>query len=391
MAKHKVKIVILSLISALLVGCGGQALFLNNDENHINNEEKIIGNEIDENKKTEEESKKDTDNKIEEEKNNTESNENSNVESDESSIDLSLRPNEAGQIMVVMYHGIDEKEATWVRTPENFRKDLEELYNKGYRPISLSDFVNNNINVEAGFTPVVITFDDGNLNNFNIIGEDENKKPIIDPNCAVAILEEFNKNHPDFPLEVTFFLNGKNPFRQLEYIEYKLNYIIEKGMDIGNHTIGHNNLSKTNDKNKIQEYIGTEAKYLESFVKNYKVNTIALPFGGRPEDKDLNIYLSKGSYDGLEYENIAVLNVGWMPSVSPIDKKFNNNSIHRVRASEMNVDGVGMYDWMSVFEKHPERRFISDGNPSIITVPKKYEDKVDNNKINDKKLYIYNK
>jgi len=179
---------------------------------------------------------------------------------------------------------------------------------------------------------------------------------------------------------------GKKNYR---YIYCKLNYIIEKGMDIGNHTIGHNNLSEINDKNKIEQYIGLEASYLESFVKDYKVNTIALPFGGRPEDKELNIFLSKGSYDGLEYENIAVLNVGWMPSVSPINKAFNSNAIQRVRGSEMDVDGVGMYDWMNVFEKHPERKFISDGNPDFITVPKKYEDKVDNNKINDKKLYIY--
>ena len=42
-----------------------------------------------------------------------------------SEIDLGLKPNEAGKIMVLMYHNIGEPEAEWVRTPANFRKDLE--------------------------------------------------------------------------------------------------------------------------------------------------------------------------------------------------------------------------------------------------------------------------
>lgn len=302
-------------------------------------------------------------------------------------IDLSLKPNEAGQIMVLMYHNIGEEESEWVRTAENFKKDLRVLYEKGYRPISLKDFVNNNINVEAGYTPVVITFDDGNQNNFNIIEKDGEK--IVDPNCAVGILEEFNREHPDFPLKATFFVFGSNPFRQRDLLEYKLNYLIEKGFDIGNHTLDHNDMSKANEPDKIQKYIGEQAAFIEGIIPGYKVNTYALCYGGRPKDKELYSYLEKGEYEGNTYKNIAILNVGWDPSVSPIDKAFNPLAIHRIRASETKVDGVGMYDWLSVFDKHPERRFISDGNPDIVTVPKKLEDKVDIEKLKGKELYIY--
>ena len=64
-------------------------------------------------------------------------------------IDLkAIKANENGQVMILMYHGIGEKEAVWTRTAENFRKDLEVLYNKGYRLISLKDFVENNIKAE---------------------------------------------------------------------------------------------------------------------------------------------------------------------------------------------------------------------------------------------------
>jgi len=52
-------------------------------------------------------------------------------------IDLNLKPNEAGKIMTLMYHNVGNEEKEWVRTPENFLKDMNTLYEKGYRPISL--------------------------------------------------------------------------------------------------------------------------------------------------------------------------------------------------------------------------------------------------------------
>ena len=33
--------------------------------------------------------------------------------------------NENGQIMLLMYHGISDKEDIWVRTPENFKKVID--------------------------------------------------------------------------------------------------------------------------------------------------------------------------------------------------------------------------------------------------------------------------
>lgn len=302
-------------------------------------------------------------------------------------IDLSLKPNEAGQIMVLMYHGIDETEATWVRTPDNFRRDLQTLYEKGYRPVSLKDFVSNNFEVEAGYTPVVLTFDDGNKNNFNIIEKDGQK--IIDPNSAVGIMEEFKKEHPDFPLTATFFVFGSNPFRQKELVEYKLNYLVENGYDVGNHTLGHNNMTDIDDPQKIQKVIAEQADYLESMLSDYKIDTYALCNGGRPKNKDYYPLLQKGQFNEKEYNNVAVLNVGWDPSVPPVDKNFDPYAIHRVRASETNVDGVGLYDWLSVFEKNPMRRYISDGNVDIVTIPKTLEEKVDKEKLNGKELYIY--
>jgi len=300
------------------------------------------------------------------------------------SINVNLKPNEAGKIMVLMYHNIGSEESEWTRTPENFMKDINVLYEKGYRPISLNDYVSGNITTEQGFTPVVITFDDGSKNNFEYLENGD-----ISPGSAVGLLVDFNKTHKDFPLEATFFVNGRIPFKQGGLESKKVDYILESGMDIGNHTRDHMNL-KGATAEKIQEQIGSQAQYIESLLddKAYRVNTLALPFGGRPKDESLSGFLLSGSFNGTAYENMAVLNVGWNPGQSPYSLEFNPLSIPRVRASETNVDNVGLYDYLDYFDRNPQERFVSDGVAEIVTVP---EDKRELLSLpGDREIYTYN-
>lgn len=298
-------------------------------------------------------------------------------------IDLNFNPNEAGKIMILMYHNIGNEEKEWVRTPANFLKDMEILYDKGYRPISLKDYVNGSITTEQGFTPVVITFDDGNLNNFEYLENGQIKE-----DSAVGLLMSFHENHKDFPLEATFFLDGEHPFRQNSLILNKLSFIVENGMDIGNHTKDHNSF-KNAGKEEIQEQIGAEAQYLKSALNrdDYEINTLALPFGERPKDEAQARYLTAGSWNGVPYKNIAIVNVGWNPAYSPYDNRFDPASIPRIRASEMEVDHVGLYDYLNYFDKHREERFVSDGVAEIITVPENRKEFI--YAPDDKEIYIY--
>src|SRR5680860_778944 len=71
--------------------------------------------------------------------------------------------NELGQVMILMYHKIGSPENEWMRTPQNFRQDLMNLYENGYRLVNLLDYVNGNIDIEAGKSPVILTFDDATL------------------------------------------------------------------------------------------------------------------------------------------------------------------------------------------------------------------------------------
>lgn len=298
-------------------------------------------------------------------------------------IDLNLNPDESGEIMVLMYHGISDEESDWVRTVDNFKKDLQTLYDQGFRPISLTDFVSGNITTEIGYTPVVLTFDDGRMNNFKLLEDGS-----IDPNCAVGILKDFNETHPDFPLEATFFLTDTNMFGQSAHIETKLNMIIEMGMDLGNHTVSHPNFKDISDAATIQKELGKQAQLIESYLhSDYKVNTLALVYGSKPKDEALMTYMVKGEYEGIAYENITLLKVGSNPSLSPYDADFDALSVPRVRASQMNTDGVGMYDYLNRYLKYPEKKFISDGNADIITIPSNKVDLI--NPDLEKEIYAY--
>jgi len=297
-----------------------------------------------------------------------------------------IKANENGQVMILMYHGIGDKEAEWMRTPDNFRKDLKALYDKGYRLISLKDYIENNIKVEAGYSPLVFTFDDGAKNNFNIIEENGEKK--IDPNCAVGILEEFKKEYPDFGYGGSFFVYYPIPFRQKELIKEKYEFLIKNGYDIGNHAYTHENLGKLTIED-VQKALAKNVKFTQEYLQGYDVYALALPLGIGPKGDNYK-YAVQGEYDGVKYNHKAVLKVGSNPAPSPVSVKFDPLRLPRVRASEMNTDGVGLYDWLQYFEKKPEKRYISDGNPDTVAIPESEEENVDKSKLNGKELVIYN-
>lgn len=300
------------------------------------------------------------------------------------SINMSLNPNELGEIMILMYHGISPEESTWERTPDNFRNDLEYMYNNGYRMISLNDYAKGDIKTEAGFTPIILTFDDGRQNNFNYI--EKNGEIVIDPDCAVGILEEFKNKYPDFNVTASFFL-GTNIFGQNEYAEEKLNWLVENGYDIGNHTYSHNEMSKLNSE-EIQFELGSVNNIIKQYVPDYIVETIALPHGSNPKDEYIESLLV-GEYEGNKYETIAVLDVGWRPAYSPFDTLTNFKSLYRVTASEINVDNCGINDYFKSFENNIRERFISDGNPDVVTIPKRHIEYLNMEMVGDKLINIY--
>jgi peptidoglycan/xylan/chitin deacetylase (PgdA/CDA1 family) len=278
-----------------------------------------------------------------------------------------LGVNELGQIMFLMYHEIGEPEAEWVRTPDNFRKDLQALYEAGYRAVSLNDVLDGNIDVPAGTTPVVITFDDSTPGQFRFI--EENGRLVVDPDCAVGILEEFHRQHPDFGLAATFFIIAVAPFGQEKYVQQKLDYLVEKGFEIGSHTYSHpypglGGLSPEKARQELAYFI----KWKDQYLPDYRVRSLALPYGTYPKDMS---YIIRGEYEGIGYHNEGIFLVGANPAPSPFSGAFRPEAIPRVRASEMNTEGTGIYDQMQRFQENLQARYISDGDPNTVVIPEK--------------------
>lgn len=269
--------------------------------------------------------------------------------------------NEKGKIIIAMYHTFSNVETNeYNRSFDNFRRDLEYMYELGYRTISLTEYLNNDIKVPVGCTPIILTFDDGTSGQFNLIRDSENNL-VTNPKSAVGIMEEFYKEHPDFGLNGTFYINGNSFFKGEGTNKERLEYLINKGFEIGNHTNTHVYLNKASS-DTIQKEIGTVANLVKALT-GYEINSLALPFG--ISSKEYKEYIASGTYDGQSYKNKIVLLVGAEPAPNPNSQKLNLLSLPRVRARGGNKEVVcDLYYWFDVMEKNPSMKYVRLSNDS---------------------------
>ena len=297
--------------------------------------------------------------------------------------------NELGEVPIMMYHGIvdtTENEYTggnvdkdgYNRTSNAFLEDLEFYYEKGYRMIRLSDYVNGKIDVELGFSPIILTFDDGNANNFKVIGRNEDGSLKFDPKSAIGILESIKEKYKDFNVTATFFLNS-SLCNQPEYDEEIIKWLVSNGYDVGNHTTNHANFSNI-DTTKTQEVVGKMYNTLESIIPGKYVNIVALPFGSPYKKTHANYpYILNGEYDGKTYETKAALRVGWESELSPFDSSFDPTFLKRCRAYDNNGKD---FDIEMNFKLLDKDRYISDGDIDTIVVPRNLESKLKETDLN---------
>ena len=85
--------------------------------------------------------------------------------------------NELGRVPILVYHMIDEEEGRWTRTPDNLRRDLQELYDRNYVLIPLNNYLSGSIDIPAGKSPAVITFDDSTSGHFRLIEKENGNRP----------------------------------------------------------------------------------------------------------------------------------------------------------------------------------------------------------------------
>lgn len=291
--------------------------------------------------------------------------------------ELARRPNELGTVPIIMYHAIGEPESDWVRTPDNFRADLMRFYELGYSLVPFQSYLSGQMDLKAGVSPLIITFDDSSAGQFRFVtkkyvSEDGARIPlelkVPDPNSAVGILLEFSGKHPGFGHAATFYLNFPAPFGSPDEKADKLRYLLECGMEIGNHTYNHKDLLDC-PKDVIMAELGKQSNEVERLT-GVKPLSLALPYGNYPRDGANKQYLLQGQYEGVSYRNLGVLLVGAEPALSPYHQSLNKAALPRIRGSEEELS-----KWLRYLDDSGTR-YVSDGSLATIAVPESRKDDV---------------
>lgn len=289
-----------------------------------------------------------------------------------------LQPNEFGKIPILEYHHIDPKDSRWGRSVQGFKNDLQWLYNNDYRLISLEDFIDHRFILPFGKKPLILTFDDGLINEFRYLEDGS-----IDPDCAIGVLDEFSLQHPDFGTAATFFVND-NPFGQKASIQKKMSYLVTTGRQIGYHTLNHTNLAKESLAG-VKKILLDQAKALQSLVPDKtRLDSLAYPYGGVPKGDLTQIAGGRDDKEGhtiSSYEIKLGLLVGAGPS-KPLYDEVDPMRVPRIQTIDE--------EWKRHFgrlsgaiEANPGAEsftpFVSDGDPNVFTFLPKDKEKVAKN------------
>ncbi len=303
-----------------------------------------------------------------------------------------LPPNELGEIMVLEYHRIGDNEGEWVRSETNFRKDLRTLYEKGYRPVLMRDVVRGHIDVPAGTTPVVFTIDDSSLGQFYY-----RENGSLDPRTMMGMWTEFQQQNPGWHYGAVWCILpgaehpsnfwGERPSREVprqqreETIRRKMAHLMENRHEACNHTMWHARLDRYDDA-FVQDQIGSGMDSIRAYLPpDYEIVTFALPLGMWPKNRSL---AWQGTYrGGKTYRKEVVLEVSGGPNVSPFDTRFNPRSVDRFIVAPGALERQ-----LATYERNPEGRFVSDGNPNVVSVPEGLSERLDRNRLAGREVKI---
>ena len=244
--------------------------------------------------------------------------------------------------------------------------------------MSLADVLDKRIDLPAGKSPVLFTFDDASPSQFRY--REQNGALVIDPTSAVGILMDFIKAHPDWKPRGVFctlpaaqaghaFFGDKGIDGQKTAWRFpKLQYLVAQGFELCNHTLWHAQLNKYSDI-VVQEQLARGALAIDSAVPGYRVRGFALPYGIWPKNRALAVsgtwHDIKGKRD-VRYAHEAVFEVAGGPARSPYDPQFNPRALPRVPLQ----GGTKLSTELDVLDRSgPLSRYVSDGNLKTVAKP----------------------
>jgi peptidoglycan/xylan/chitin deacetylase (PgdA/CDA1 family) len=278
-----------------------------------------------------------------------------------------MRANELGEVPVLMYHQIRaDGGGDYDLTSDEFRAELERLWREGYRLVKAVDLVTGNLNVPAGKSPVVLTFDDSTKEQLAVDADGD-----VKPDTAIGIMLDFARTHPGFELAGTFYPN-REPFAGVAEGPRLLRWLYEHGFELGNHTKDHIPLNQmSGEEARRQLVLGREV--ITDAVPEANVRTLALPLGAWPTPRSI---AWRGTWRGQSYAHDGVFLVGAEPAKSPFTRAFHRHAIPRIRTTPKGASDpeYGSSWWLDHLRSDPGRRYVSDGDPDTIAFPRQFSE-----------------
>jgi hypothetical protein len=256
------------------------------------------------------------------------------------------RANTSGAVLILEYHHVKKGKGDMFRLPEQFAADLERLYNMGFRPVTVSEYLADKMELPPGASPVVMTFDDSNPSQFQL---KENGQP--DPSCAIGIWQAFAEKHPDFPIRATFYVLPDVMWGQPKLVQKKVELLRSWGCELGSHTVTHPQLKRLSDEQVKKELAGA-IDALERLGERGPVS-LALPFGISPKNKAL---LKGFAFGGKSYQMKAAMLVGAEPAPAPGSPNLNPYRIPRIQAYP---GESGSDHWLKQVEKGAVKVYVA--------------------------------
>lgn len=300
---------------------------------------------------------------------------------------LQFRPNELGVVPIFMYHNIIPDDAPrdssvdpfMYRTYDEFWGDMLWLYEHDFYLVGMNQLVSGNYDIPLGKHPVVFTFDDGTSLHMSAT-EDANGNLVVDPNCAVGIMERFYAEYPDFGRGAHFGLVPGNKFSwpandQDDLFEKKVHWMIERNYEIGNHTMDHGDLS-ANDIETFAWTVSGPVIWADEFMgADHPMNAsriLTLPFGIYPTEGDnpekVDMIKNGFDYEGNHIQLRGVLRLNGGSSASVWSTEWDPYALPRIPVQDDPRDDT-LGEFKNAVESSPDRYYSSDGNPDTVTVP----------------------
>lgn len=291
------------------------------------------------------------------------------------------RPNELGRIPVIMYHSVDNTRPFDSRglnvSEATFRKHLLLLHQYGMFPVNLRDLRSHTTlsQVPKGMIPVVLTFDDGRKSQF-VLQPDGTPSP----SSALGIFENFIGEHaPIWKKKASFYVMPKSihnlePFQQRGMAASKLEYLVDNGYEVGNHTWSHRSLRRMNESQVIAELI--RCFYgIRALCPRASMDTLCIPFGEYPRFASWRQTLTNPLRQSTNLHSLVLMAWGG-PSYSPFDKRYDNVRVTRIGVSPNELEGT-----LKRLAR-TETWYVSGGDAGVLHVPSKLMKYLDAGKAN---------